>query len=256
MPTDLTLRIAVPQDAAAVTDLFLAAREAAYPAMPRSIHPPHEVRGWIGEVLGERPRTIPMPDARETWVAEDGAGSAGDKELVGYLVLDPEWLHSLYVRPDLIGGGIGATLLDLAKSLRPEGFGLWVFETNIAAQEFYRRHGLVVVRRTDGSDNEERSPDVEMAWFGTEPLSTLRRRIDDVDVRLAALLAERTALTAAVQDLKRVSGHPGRDARREAEIVSRMAEVAGDLGPERIGRIMDAVIAESLDVAEQTRPGP
>ena len=38
--------------------------------MPRSVHPPHEVRAWMGEVLGERPRTVPMPPARETWVAE------------------------------------------------------------------------------------------------------------------------------------------------------------------------------------------
>ena len=250
MPADLTLRRATGQDAPALADLFVAARAAAYPAMPHGVHPPHGVRAWFGEVLGVLPRTIPMPGARETWVAEDGRG------VVGYLVLDPEWLDSLYVRPDLTGGGIGSMLLDLAKSLRPDGFGLWVFETNVRAREFYQRHGLAVVRRTDGSDNEEHAPDLEMAWFGAEPVQAIRRRIDAVDDRLAALLAERAALTAAVQDVKDVPGHPGRDPRREAEIVSRMAELAGDLGPERIGRIMDAVITESLDVADRTRPGP
>jgi chorismate mutase len=185
-----------------------------------------------------------MPEDRETWVAER------DGEVVGYLVLDPEWLDSLYVRPDLTGHGIGSVLLDLAKGLRPDGFGLWVFETNVRAQQFYRRHGLFVVRRTDGSDNEERSPDLEMVWAGEDRLAGIRRRIDGVDDRLAALLNERALLTAAAQELKTVAGQAGRDAAREAEIVARMAELAPDLGPAAVARIMHAVITASIDAAE------
>ena len=165
-------------------------------------------------------------------------------------MLDPEWLDSLYVRPDLTGQGIGAALLDLAKGLRPDGFGLWVFETNVRAQEFYRRHGLFVVRRTDGSDNEERAPDLEMAWVGPDRLAGIRRRIDALDGRLAALLNERALLTAAAQEQKPVAGHAGRDVAREAEIVARMAELAPDLGHAAIARIMHAVISASLDAAE------
>ena len=170
--------------------------------------------------------------------------------LVGYLILDPEWLDSLYVRPDLTGQGIGSVLLDLAKSLRPDGFGLWVFETNVRAQAFYRRHGLVVVRRTDGSDNEEQAPDLEMAWVGADLLAGIRRRIDAVDARLAALLNERALLTAAAQQHKPLGGHAGRDVAREAEIVARMAALAPDLGPAAMTRIMHAVISASLDAAE------
>lgn len=255
MPTELQIRPGRPEDAPALTDLCLAARQAAYPAMPHGIHPPHEVRAWFGEVLHERPRTTPMPDERETWVAES------DDAVVGYLVLDPAWLDSLYVRPDLTGEGIGSAMLDLVKSLRPDGFGLWVFETNLRAQAFYRRHGLHVVRRTDGSDNEERAPDLEMAWFGRQPQAEVRRRIDRVDDRLAALLDERSRLTAAVQQFKDVPGHAGRDPDRESEIVARMAEVAVVLGEERLARIMHVVISVSLDAAEDagtatTRPAP
>ncbi len=252
MPTDradLTLRPATGEDADALAEMFVAAREAAYPAMPRTVHTPQECRHWFREVLGLEPRTIPMPATRETWVAERGG------DLVGYAVVDPAWLDSLYVRPDLTGSGIGSALLDLVKGLRPDGFALWVFETNTRAQDFYRRHGLVVVRRTDGSDNDERAPDLEMAWLGTVPVATLRRRIDDVDDRLAALLAERAALTAVVQRLKEVPGHPGRDPDREAEIVDRMARLAarqgGPLSRDQLARIMHVVISESLDAADE-----
>jgi GNAT superfamily N-acetyltransferase len=152
--TDLTLRPALAADAAPLAELFLAARERAYPAMPRPVHSPPQVRRWFHQLVA--------PD-RETWVAEVGG------EVAGYLLLDADWLDSLYVRPDLTGQGMGSVLLDLAKGLRAAGFGLWVFESNQAARRFYRRHGLVEVRRTDGSGNEEGEPDVEMAWPGAHP---------------------------------------------------------------------------------------
>ena len=247
-PADLTLRPATGDDAEALAELFWAAREAAHPAMPRSVHSRDETGHWFREVLGLEPRTTPMPATRETWVAEHDGG------IVGYAVVDPTWLDSLYVRPDLTGQGIGAALLDLVKGLRPDGFGLWVFESNTRAQVFYRRHGLLVVRRTDGSDNEERQPDLEMAWFGADPLPGVRRRIDDVDDRLAAALAERASLTATVQRLKEVPGHAGRDPGREGAIVARMAEVAARQGSplsrDQIARIMHVVISESLDAAD------
>jgi GNAT superfamily N-acetyltransferase len=77
------------------------------------------------------------------------------------------WLDHLFVRPDATGGGVGSTLLDLVKSLRPDGFSLWVFESNTGARRFYRRHGLAELERTDGSANEEKSPDIKMAWPGS-----------------------------------------------------------------------------------------
>lgn len=235
--TDLVLRPADPADAVSLADLFIGAREAAYPAMPRSVHSPEETHTWFGRLL-EGPR--------ETWVAERGG------DLVGYIVLDPEWLDSIYVRSDLTGQGLGTVLLDLAKSLRPDGFGLWVFQSNEAAQRFYRRHGLVEIRRTDGADNEEREPDIELAWLGADPVSALRRRIDALDHELAVLLDRRAVLSGIVQDLKEVPGHAGRDPRREAEIAARMAEAAPHLGLDRIHRIMHAVISESLDAAAES----
>ena len=147
---DLTVRPAGADDAEALATLFLDAREAAYPSMPRLVHPPADVRRWF------RSR-VESADA-EVWMAER------DDVPVAVLLLEDAWLHSLYVAPGLTGQGVGAVLLDLAKTLRPGGIGLWVFESNQGARRFYRRHGFTEVRRTDGSENEEKEPDIEMAW--------------------------------------------------------------------------------------------
>jgi chorismate mutase/GNAT superfamily N-acetyltransferase len=250
---DLRLRPAGPEDAAVLAELFLSARDAAYPAMPRPVHPPEEVRAWLARRLGEdraADRSVGGP-VTEAWLAE----RAGDP--VGYLLLEGDWLHSLYVRPGLTGQGIGSVLLDVAKGLRPDGFALWVFERNTGARRFYVRHGLWELEHTDGSANEERTPDLRMVWPGRDPVGYLRREVDRVDDELADALNRRAALTAAIQQHKEVPGHPGRDRRREAEIAARMARHAPALGADRLAVIMDAVISVSLDAADTQagRPG-
>lgn len=235
---DLDLRPGAAEDASALAELFIGARRAAEPAMPASVHAPAEIHHWFaGLGLGQ-------PDKkRETWVAEQSG------VVVGYVVLDPEWLDSLYVRHDLTGQGIGSVLLDLAKSLRPEGFGLWVFESNEPARRFYTARGLLALERTDGGENEEQAPDIAMVWPGTDPVAHLRRKIDAVDTDLGKVLARRAALTAVIQGFKPVAGHQGRDLAREVDIANRLAEHAPGLGPERIERILHVVISESLDAA-------
>lgn len=96
----------------------------------------------------------------DLWVAESGT------TLQGFALLTPTWLDHLYVAPGRTGQGVGSALLGLAQALRPSGLGLWAFESNAGARRFYARHGFVEVERTDGSDNEERAPDVRMEWPG------------------------------------------------------------------------------------------
>jgi chorismate mutase len=157
----------------------------------------------------------------------------------------------LFVHPERPGRGVGAALIDLAKGLRPHGFGLRVHEANTRARDFYRRHGLIELESTDGSSYHDDAPDVQMAWLGDQPLAYLRGRIDEVDDELAVLLARRVALTAAVQDHKEVGGHAGRDPEREAEIVQRMAEHVPSLDRDVLATIMHTVIAESLAAWER-----
>jgi GNAT superfamily N-acetyltransferase/chorismate mutase len=229
-PTDeVTLRPASAEDLPAIADLYLRVREAAVPSMPPQVHTVEEVHAYVGGWDLDR---------RDVWLAEVGG------EPAAFMVVEGDWLNSLYVLPARAGHGVGSALLDVAKSLRPGGFCLWVFESNTPARDFYRHRGLVELERTDGSTNEERAPDLRMAWPGEDPLVFYRGLIDDVDAQLGDLLNRRSALTRAVQEHK---GSTERDPVREREIARALAVRAPLLGEDRAARIVHAIITESLD---------
>lgn len=225
---DLLVRPAVPEESDAIAALYGRSRAAA--AMPPALHTSEEDRDWFAARMRD--------GDHEVWVAQE-AGA-----LCGYAMLTPAWLDHLFVDPAAQGGGVGGALLDTVKALRPHGFCLWVFESNAPARGFYARRGLVELERTDGSGNEERAPDVRMAWPGADPVAFYRGLIDEVDDVLGDLLARRVALTRAVQAVK---GSTERDAAREREIAERLARAAPELGADRLGRIVHAIITESLD---------
>jgi putative acetyltransferase len=85
-------------------------------------------------------------------------------EIVAFLARKGDLVEHLYVHPRSQRAGVGSALLDEAKSRQPTGLQLWVFQRNQGARAFYIRHGFVEMRLTDGSANEEREPDVLMAW--------------------------------------------------------------------------------------------
>ncbi len=251
MPAEppLLVRPATPVDLDEVAPLFSQARRAAVPAMPPPVHTVAEDRAWLeAQLAGER----------EAWVAVE-TGPDGAERVVGVMLLEDDWLHSLYVRDGRTGEGVGSLMLDVAQGLRPAGLQLWVFESNRAARRLYERRGFVVVEHTDGSANEERAPDLRMVWPGDPArmgVADLRRRIDEVDDRLATLLDERARLTAAIQARKPVPGHAGRDEEREAEIVARMTARAPHLGEDAVREIMHTVITVSLDAAAARPAAP
>ncbi len=235
MPTDATLRQALPEDLPVIAEILCDVRAQA--PMPPMRHSPTAVREWVvGWDL----------TASAVWVAER------EGQVVGYVRWTPTWLEDLYVLPAHHGRGMGAALLGVVKGACPNGFGLWVFESNEPARDFYAAHGLLALERTDGSANEELAPDIKMVWPGRDPLGFLRSMIDEVDLLLGDVLARRAALTRVVQSIK-PTGH--RDSAREAEIAARVAALVPELGAERVARIVDVIIAESLDAAS-TNAGP
>jgi chorismate mutase len=148
---------------------------------------------------------------------------------------------------------VGTALLDLAKARRPRGFHLWVFVTNTPARNLYRARGLVELETTDGAGTDEKAPDVRMAWPGPDPLAYFRARIDAVDSEIASLVAQRVALTAAVQEHKERRGHEGRDPDREQQIARRMARRAPGLEVADLTRVVHTLVEVGLDVAERRR---
>ena len=225
---DLSLRPATPADLTAIAEVHLAARHGAGAAFPAPVHTDEEAHAWVASW---------DLSAYDVWVAADG------DRVAGYARATTTWLDDLYVRPEHQGRGVGAALFDVVTSLRPSGFCLWVFESNTPARAFYRSRGCVELERTDGAANEEQAPDIRVAWPGPDPVAFLRGLIDETDLVLGDVLARRTALTRAVQTVKS-SGE--RDAEREAEIARRVAAVAPELGEERVARIVDVIITESL----------
>ena len=88
-----------------------------------------------------------------------------DGKVVGFIAFSEGWVDHLYVVPGWQGRGIGRELLGRAK-LQCRTLQLWTFEQNIGALRFYEREGFRVVKRTNGSGNEEKEPDVLLRWDG------------------------------------------------------------------------------------------
>jgi len=73
------------------------------------------------------------------------------------------WIEQLYVLPDAIGQGVGSLLIDKAKTLNSL-LRLRTFQENTGARRFYERHGFKIIAFSDGSENEERCPDMLYEW--------------------------------------------------------------------------------------------
>jgi putative acetyltransferase len=81
--------------------------------------------------------------------------------------LREDWIDQLYVLPGAQGTGVGTALLGIAKS-QARSLSLWTFQRNDAARGFYEKRGFIVTKVTDGSENEEREPDVLYSWVASE----------------------------------------------------------------------------------------
>jgi ribosomal protein S18 acetylase RimI-like enzyme len=140
------IRRQLPDDVGAIAELF--ERSFGSLSFLPTLHTLEEHRAFFGRVV----------EQREVWVWEE-KGS-----ILGFIALGDATIDHLYVEPEMTGRGIGSALLEHAKEQRPEGFSLWTFQQNEGARRFYERHGLRVIRLTDGRDNEEKTPDALYAW--------------------------------------------------------------------------------------------
>ena len=144
----MILRPATGADAAAVAEIYLAARSAALPTI-RWAHTDDEVRAWVAGQL--------VPAGGVIVAERDGV-------VLGHIGIEDEWVDHLYLHPSAWRQAIGSRLIEHAKALRPSGLRLWCFQVNMRARAFYEHHGFVAAQFTDGADNEEREPDLLYVW--------------------------------------------------------------------------------------------
>jgi len=149
----LILRRATLDDMPALARLHRRTVEISLPFVPH-LHTPEEDAWWFAE------RLYPT---NQVWLAETTDGPEG------YIAYRADFIEHLFIRPESQGLRLGVQLLDRAKSDAFE-LTLWTFQQNLRARRFYERHGFVVVRETDGLDNEEKLPDVLYRWRRDELL--------------------------------------------------------------------------------------
>lgn len=111
------------------------------------LHTPEEDRQFVREHL--------FPTC-EIW-------GAFDPGMAGVIAFRTGWVEQLYVLPGHQGKGVGQALLATAKAVNRE-LRLWTFQSNAGARRFYEARGFVPIDETDGSENEEREPDVLYRW--------------------------------------------------------------------------------------------
>jgi ribosomal protein S18 acetylase RimI-like enzyme len=148
MAGQIHYRLALAADAAELADMYLQARKTLMKYAPLA-HNDDDVHRWVKDVL--------LPE-HEVWVAEDNG------VIVGMMATAPGWIEQMMCKPGYTNQGIGAALLSIAKEREPEQLDLYTFQPNAGARRFYERHGFAAVEFGDGSDNEERVPDVLYRW--------------------------------------------------------------------------------------------
>ncbi len=146
MPPEVRLRPAIAADAGAIAAVFTRSRRANLPYLP-VLHSVEEERAFIADHVLTNDKV---------WVAERGA-------IVGFIAWRQGWVDHLYLDVGWSGRGIGPALLAEAMADQAQ-LRLWVFRCNTGAIRFYLRHGFGIIGETDGSDNEERQPDLLLAW--------------------------------------------------------------------------------------------
>jgi putative acetyltransferase len=146
--TATIVRTMTPADFSAALDMWVAAWQAAYPAIDFSTR-----RDWAKNHIA----SLEQQGSLSSIAVSEG-------QIVGLLVIDPNtgYLDQIVVATQAQGGDAAKLLIEKARATCPGGIDLHVNADNTRAIEFYRKNGFVV----SGADKNARSgaPTHKMSW--------------------------------------------------------------------------------------------
>lgn len=144
----VTVRPMLAQDLDETLDMWVAAWQAAYPAIDFAAR-----RGWTQDRIAELERT-----------GSRALIALRDNRIVGALVVNPQtgYLDQLVVATAHQGRGIAGILLAEARRLSPRALDLHVNQDNARAIRFYQRHGFVNV--AEDVNPRSGAPIYRMRW--------------------------------------------------------------------------------------------
>jgi GNAT superfamily N-acetyltransferase len=87
-----------------------------------------------------------------------------DEVIAGWIARKGTEVHALCLRPDMQGQGIARALMDDAKR-NAKKLGLWSYQANDRATQFYQQAGFTAIEYTDGAGNDARLPDIRFEWY-------------------------------------------------------------------------------------------
>ncbi|MEP0962551.1 MAG: GNAT family N-acetyltransferase [Roseobacter sp.] len=142
---DFTISPARSLDAGAVGNILSVSNDA-MPWLPR-VHSAAEEIKYSGDMI------------EAGWVRV----AKVDGRVVGFIARHEIEIYALYVLPEFQDKGIGTALMKDAMD-DCDKLGLWSYEANGLAANFYELRGFVEADRTDGAGNEAGLPDIRYEW--------------------------------------------------------------------------------------------
>jgi len=144
----MKIRAAEQKDAERIVDILRASRERFLPFAPMQFSAERDLK-WV------RGKLIPSGGVRLAQIEENSVGVLAFSQSE-----DVAWIDQLYLQPEFVRQGIGSALLNHALDRLPRPVHLWAFQENDRAIAFYEHHGFKAIKRTDGSGNMEKCPDI------------------------------------------------------------------------------------------------
>lgn len=148
-PSNITIRAYQDSDLNEIVQLWYQTWHQTFPHLKH----PHPYSVWKERFQAE------LASSGSIWLAEL------QTRIVGFIAILPaqQFIDQLFVDVNYQSQGIGAALLNQAKTICPQGLSLHTLQENVRARSFYERHGFKPGKLSVNAFN--RQPNIEYIWI-------------------------------------------------------------------------------------------